>query len=111
MCLELELLLQGQAVDAIPMLRTLDTSIAMTPPRVADPELQTHEHRQWRAAVLERAGYCCQKCGATGGTPYADHIVERKDGGAPLDPANGQALCASCHTKKTNAARDARMAQ
>jgi 5-methylcytosine-specific restriction protein A len=92
------------------MLRTLDTSIAKTPKR-ADPELQTAEYRQWRRIVLERAGYCCQANGCTERGYIADHIIELKDGGAPFDPANGMARCGSSHTRKTIAARAARMAQ
>ena len=30
-----------------------------------------------------------------------DHIVELKDGGAPLDAANVQLLCMACHQQKT----------
>lgn len=40
---------------------------------------------------------------------FADHVVEVKDGGAKLDPANGQCLCGSCHTRKTAAARKRRL--
>lgn len=40
---------------------------------------------------------------------FADHIVERKDGGAEFDPANGQCLCGSCHSRKTAAERAKRM--
>lgn len=39
----------------------------------------------------------------------ADHIHERKDGGALLDPKNGQCLCVSHNTAKGIAARAARM--
>ena len=37
---------------------------------------------------------------------FADHIVERKDGGADLDPRNGQCLCGRHHTMKTAQTRD-----
>lgn len=40
---------------------------------------------------------------------FADHIVELKDGGAPFDVANGQALCGAHHTLKTAAERQKRM--
>jgi hypothetical protein len=40
---------------------------------------------------------------------FADHIVELKDGGAAFDVANGQCLCGSHHTLKTNAERARRM--
>jgi 5-methylcytosine-specific restriction endonuclease McrA len=35
----------------------------------------------------------------------ADHIVERKDGGADLDPNNIELLCHAHHQKKTALAR------
>ena len=99
-----------------PRLGTLDTRTARPAPKVADPELLTPEHKAWRQEVLKRAGWKCQAPGCTahgrrGGVRlYADHIVERRDGGAPLDPANGQALCAKHHSEKTARARAARMA-
>ena len=69
--------------------------------KVADPHLLTTEHKKWREVVLQRAKYQCQRCGARDVVLYADHIVERLDGGDLLDPNNGQALCPSCHTTKT----------
>jgi hypothetical protein len=42
---------------------------------------------------------------------YADHIIERRDCGDPLDPKNGQALCPPHHQKKTAAERAKRMAR
>jgi len=41
---------------------------------------------------------------------FADHIMERKDGGLALGPANGQCLCGQHHSLKTaygNAKRQA----
>lgn len=35
----------------------------------------------------------------------ADHIKERQDGGALYDVNNGQALCPTCHGRKTSEAR------
>ena len=96
-----------------PLVGTLDTRIAKPPPKTVDPFYLTPEYRRWRALVVARAGYKCQDCGNPGYLfrLYADHIVEIKDGGAPLDPANGRCRCASCHTTKTNTARAARQAQ
>lgn len=37
-----------------------------------------------------------------------DHIIERADGGALLDPDNGQCLCVAHNTLKGNRARVAR---
>ncbi|MEI9804079.1 MAG: HNH endonuclease [Pseudolabrys sp.] len=36
---------------------------------------------------------------------YGDHIVEIKDSGAKLDPANVLLRCAPCHGRKTAEAR------
>ena len=92
-----------------PRLPTADMRAIKPLPKQADPELQTVEHRAWRDAVLLQAGHACQGCGHTGVRLFADHIIERRDGGRLLDPANGQALCASCHTKKTVQARADRL--
>lgn len=74
-----------------------------TQPKTVDPHYLTPEHEAWRKVVLRKARYRCEGlgCGASGVKLYADHVVEIKDGGAPLDPANGQALCARCHARKT----------
>lgn len=61
-------------------------------------------HRAWRAAVLLRDSYECQDCGkviAAKGEAHADHITPIRQGGDRYDIANGQCLCASCHSKKT----------
>ena len=90
------------------------------PPKVADKELQTPEHRAWRLIVCRRAGWrCewieegkrCQRSAANGDRMIADHVVERKDGGALYDPANGQCLCVAHNTAKGLAARGARARQ
>ena len=72
-------------------------------PKVALAWYATPEHRTWRATVLARAHGHCQgpNCGRFGVRLFADHIREISDGGAPLDPDNGQALCGSCHSRKT----------
>jgi 5-methylcytosine-specific restriction endonuclease McrA len=67
------------------------------------------EHKAWRRVVRQRAGQRCQGCGRTGCRLFADHIVELRDGGDPLDLRNGQALCGSCHAIKTAAARASRL--
>ncbi|MCE4223415.1 HNH endonuclease [Methylobacterium sp. C25] len=98
-------------------LSTLDTRTARPAPKVADTQLQTAEHKAWALEVKRRAGWRCQwhGCGVRGGNGgvrlYADHIVERKDGGAALDPANGQALCPKHHQVKTARARAERMTE
>ncbi len=78
----------------------LDVRTARPAPTTADRELLTSEHRAWRHAVLSRACHRCEwmergvRCARTAPTHrlFADHIVERRDGGAALDVANGQCL-------------------
>jgi 5-methylcytosine-specific restriction enzyme A len=107
----------------MPRLSTLPSRLGSLPPRItpppkqADAELLTAGHKTWRKAVLDRAGWRCQAPGCTvqggrgGAMLYADHIVERQDGGAALDVRNGEALCARHHTEKTIAERAKRMAR
>lgn len=92
-----------------PRLRTGDNRRVHPPPKRADPHYQTPEHAAWRRAVIARAAKRCQLCGRSGCRLFADHIIEIRDGGAPTDPGNGQALCGACHTRKTAAARAARL--
>ena len=91
-------------------LASAPTPGARVPPKVADDWYATPEHREWRATVLARAhGHCqVESCGRFGVRLFADHIREISDGGAPLDPDNGQALCGACHSRKTWAAARAR---
>ncbi len=68
-----------------------------------------YKSRFWRAlrqAALERDHYMCQECKRNGiireikGKRYADHIVNRNQGGKDeLD--NIQILCGPCHNRKT----------
>ena len=74
---------------------------AALPEKQVDPYYLTSAHKAWAQQVMKRDGGRCRRCGST--ARYADHIVEIKDRGARLDPANGQALCAKCHTTKTAA--------
>ncbi|NKC30194.1 HNH endonuclease signature motif containing protein [Falsiroseomonas selenitidurans] len=92
------------------LFRGLDQRVARPQPKRADPIYATPDHARWRAEVVRRSGGQCQApgCGRTGIRLFADHIVELRDGGAPFDPANGQALCGACHSRKTAAARAAR---
>lgn len=74
------------------------------PPKQRAAIYATDEHTAWAKAIRDRAQGRCDKCGREGARLYADHIVELKDGGT-YDLMNGQALCGSCHTAKTLAAR------
>src|SRR5579862_1179383 len=107
-----------------PRVATLRPNLAMADLRTARPikkgtdsDLLTPEHRAWREFVIARAGRrCewtengarCERCEADGSMMFADHIVERSDGGARYDPNNGQCLCGRHHTIKTNLERTRR---
>ena len=78
------------------------------PPKQVDPRYQGDDHLAWRRMVIARAGHCCERCGRSGVRLFADHITELRDGGNPLELANGQALCGSCHTIKTMQAKFSR---
>jgi 5-methylcytosine-specific restriction endonuclease McrA len=85
------------------------------PAKVADPFYQSAEWVDLCRAIKRQRGYICQGCGADcRSTPrrlIGDHIVERKDGGADLDPLNVQLLCIGCHNRKTARARERRQAR
>ncbi len=66
---------------------------------------------EWRALVRDikaQRGRWCGRCGS-GDRVAGDHIRERKDGGAELDPANIELLCHRCHMRKTAQARALRV--
>jgi len=44
----------------------------------------------------------CKKVGRKVPANHIDHIIPISRGGAPLDLANLQSLCLSCHNRKTN---------
>ncbi len=100
-----------------PRLPVLDLRTAHPAPKTADRELLTGVHRAWRHAVLSRAGHRCEwvehgvRCERAAPTHrlFADHIIERKDGGA-VDGA-GMCMCAIHHGLKTFRERARRMAR
>ncbi|WP_407026450.1 HNH endonuclease [Agrobacterium rosae] len=61
------------------------------------------------SSLKRTRGNRCQRCRASGRI-IGDHIHERKDGGADLDPSNIELLCRPCHNTKTAKARAARAA-
>lgn len=103
-----------------PTIRSVDLRVASPSEKVRDKELGSQAYFRWRDEVKRRAGYrCewvengrrCERSRAHGDRMIADHIVERKDGGALLDPKNGQCLCTQHNTLKGIRARTARMAE
>ncbi|HEY1605609.1 MAG TPA: HNH endonuclease signature motif containing protein [Allosphingosinicella sp.] len=71
-----------------------------------------YQSKAWRALVARRRrdpDYAAAKARALPGERVIlDHVRERKDGGADLDPANTAWLTFSEHQAKTAAARRAR---
>ncbi len=99
-----------------PRLGSLDTRIARQPPKTADPFYLSPEWRALMGAIIAERGRRCQDPSHQGaherGTRvFGDHIIELKDGGATLDRRNVLLRCGACHTRKTIAARAARMSR
>lgn len=64
--------------------------------------------RAWRKARAEQLARHprCQRCGQP--ATEVDHKQPKALGGAHLEPANLQSLCATCHLEKTRAEATAR---
>jgi len=96
-----------------PRIGLVDLRIAALPPKVAEPFYSSAAWIELRNRVRREAGGRCQVqgCGRAERRMYVDHIVELKDGGAPLDRSNVWLLCASHHTAKTASERARRTAR
>ena len=71
-----------------------------------DAEVGFYQSARWRTvrAAFLREHPLCGLCAARGrvvAAVVADHVVPLKDGGARFDAANLQALCVTCHNRKT----------
>ena len=80
----------------------------VAPPKKADDFYQSREWRQLVARLKRERGAWCERCGSTHRV-IGDHIVELRDGGAPLDEANVELLCQAHHNEKTAKARARRV--
>lgn len=89
----------------------------MTKPNWQHAEPSRHKRGygwQWvklRKLILARDNHLCQICLAKGRpTPatHCDHILSKAQGGTD-DPGNLRALCAPCHSRKTNEERGFRV--
>jgi 5-methylcytosine-specific restriction endonuclease McrA len=77
------------------------TSIRTQHHRHSKQVTRTQRWKVLRLAILERDGYRCQGCGCAGRLEV-DHIKPvRTHPELSFAPANLQALCPSCHTRKT----------
>ena len=61
--------------------------------------------RKVRQLKMNRSPFCeiCSAKNRFAKAGVVDHIVEIRDGGAPLDLENLQSLCRACHNQKTKA--------
>jgi 5-methylcytosine-specific restriction protein A len=96
-------------VVAADMRRVKPQSVKQTDPFYLSPEwrdlCQLLKDTRWPLLIVKQ-GHCCEDphCRAQhrlGQRIYFDHVVELKDGGAPLDPDNVMGRCGSSHTRKT----------
>lgn len=94
-----------------PLVRTL-APLVRVPEKYVDPFYESPEWRAFAREIKQQRGYICEDCGKDcTDTPrglIADHIVERKDGGADFDPLNTCLRCTACHNRKTAKARTQR---
>jgi len=94
-----------------PRVATLSLQTAALPPKVADPFYSSAAWIALRDRVRREAHGRCQVQGCTQRGAIVDHIVELKDGGAPLDKSNCRLMCQSHHNHKSAAERVKRTAR
>lgn len=113
-----------------PRLGTMDVRTAHPPLKTADAVLVSSAWQNLVAGLIRTRGRRCERCGKLhedDGSPVklvGDHVHERRDGGAELDPANVELLCAraggdgrahadgklgGCHARKTAKTRQRRL--
>lgn len=98
----------GRLSSMPPRLAPLRPRVAALP-KLAD---QFYQSPEWRALVKARTGdsdwHAAKARAKPGERLILDHIKERRDGGADLDPANTQWLTFGEHQAKTAKARQER---
>ena len=84
---------------------TMDHRRVPPPPKTADNFYHSREWRDLISYLIKTRGRQCEDprhdSSRPAGRLYGDHIVELRDGGAPLDPSNIMLRCARCHGRKT----------
>ncbi|CAN5336587.1 hypothetical protein BH10PSE12_BH10PSE12_02840 [soil metagenome] len=95
----------GRLTNMRPMVGAMPTRVKLAP-KIAESFYSSPEWRALKAA-MRRQAYWCARCGSKDRL-ILDHIVERKDGGADLDPGNVEWLCFGHHQAKTAEARKRR---
>lgn len=106
----------GKLRSLPPLVGAIDMRTARPAPKTADPFYLSPEWRKLVARLIAKRGRRCEvrgpKCSDDGrGTVrlIGDHIHERKDGGAELDPSNIRLTCTACHNAKTAQERARRL--
>ncbi len=96
-----------------PRVGLADLRTAALPPKIAEPFYSSAAWIALRDLVRREAGGQCQVagCGRIERGMIVDHIVELKDGGAPLDRSNVWLTCRSHHNQKTVTERAKRTAR
>ena len=96
-----------------PRIAEANLRTAALPPKVADDFYSSPAWIALRDRVRREAGGRCQVpgCGRAERRMFVDHIVELKDGGAPLDRLNVWLICGAHHSKKTARERAKRTAR
>src|SRR4030088_1681943 len=91
----------------LPRIGTMNPQTAALPTQVADKFYLSPQWIALRDRVRREAGGRCQVAGCCRAERrmFVDHIVELKDGGAPLERSNLWLLCGSHHTLKTASER------
>jgi hypothetical protein len=99
------------------ILRTVDTRTVVPESKKADAFYLAPAWRALMVEIIKERGRVCEDPHCDGRTHkkgmrvFGDHVVELKDGGAPLDKRNIMLRCGASHTRKTAAARAKRLAE
>ena len=96
----------GRLTNIGPLIGGLAPKVKLAP-KIADTFYQSKAWRGLASRIKRERGRRCARCGSTYRV-IADHIVERRDGGAELDPSNIELLCFTHHQRKTADARKRR---
>jgi len=90
-------------------LKPIDTRTVQPMKKKPDPFYVSAAWRKLMEELYAERGRTCEQCGRTSTRLFGDHIVELRDGGAPLDKSNVKIMCGSCHQKKSAIKRGERM--
>jgi 5-methylcytosine-specific restriction protein A len=104
-------------IKALPPRVATVAARVQAPAKGVDPFYESNAWREFAREIKRQRGYRCEavECGrdcshAARGL-IADHVVERRDGGADFDPLNVMLLCTACHNSKTARERRRRQAR